>query len=145
MNITQLNAVIIITICLHSCAKKLTEPTKPNTQAGIAIVSPIQYANNKPSIPINKPMPIAAIPPVQVILDTLKSSQIISNVPNIIEGGILLKTKCAACHDAKEPTEYNADQWDKIVNWMAPRAGLTAKQKIDLAAYLSSFAKKVGQ
>jgi cytochrome c5 len=50
--------------------------------------------------------------------------------------------KCSTCHAAKNPEDYTADRWVKIVDWMGPRAKITAEEKENILVFVKELAKK---
>jgi cytochrome c5 len=50
--------------------------------------------------------------------------------------------KCTKCHEAFEPTKFNAAKWEKVIDWMGPRAKLEAHEKEAILAYVKNNAKK---
>lgn len=48
---------------------------------------------------------------------------------DLTKGHELYTTKCAKCHDAKNPVKFSAEEWPKILSKMAPKAKLTEEEK----------------
>ncbi|MFM2156265.1 MAG: hypothetical protein RL516_1014 [Bacteroidota bacterium] len=59
----------------------------------------------------------------------------------ITEGKSLYESNCNKCHSLHNPGKYNEQQWTKYLDWMAPKAEITAEQKETIFAYLSNNAK----
>lgn len=49
--------------------------------------------------------------------------------------------KCGKCHDLPKTSAYTADRWQKIVDWMAPKAKLTEAEKANVLIYVQFMAK----
>lgn len=57
-------------------------------------------------------------------------------------GKLIYESKCGQCHKLFEPDKYNAQQWSKWVDKMAPKAKLTEVEKGQVYQYLSATTKK---
>lgn len=60
----------------------------------------------------------------------------------LAQGKEISETKCGKCHRLHETTEYNADQWTKILDRMIPKARLADDQGNVLRQYYEANAKK---
>lgn len=59
----------------------------------------------------------------------------------VATGKSIYEGKCGKCHKLFEPKKYNAAQWTKWVNRMAPKAGLSAEEKDMVYKYLTQDSK----
>lgn len=57
-------------------------------------------------------------------------------------GKVIYENKCGKCHKLFEADKYNAKEWSKWVDKMAPYAKLTAEEKDKVYEYLSTTTKK---
>lgn len=48
------------------------------------------------------------------------------------------EARCGVCHVPWRPDQFTADEWPRILDVMAPRAGLTKAQRERIHAYLIS-------
>lgn len=55
----------------------------------------------------------------------------------ITEGQQLFENSCQRCHDLPKPSSHNDEQWVGIMNAMAPKAKLDAKQSEMVYDYLT--------
>lgn len=60
----------------------------------------------------------------------------------LAQGKEISETKCGKCHKLHETTEFNADQWTKILDRMIPKARLAEDQGNVLRQYYEANAKK---
>lgn len=56
-------------------------------------------------------------------------------------GKTIFENSCGKCHDLHKPTDYNAQDWVGIMNWMAPKANLNEEQKQMVYDYVVSVEK----
>ena len=56
-------------------------------------------------------------------------------------GKTIYENSCNRCHDLPEPTAHSAQEWVGIMNWMAPKAKLTAEQHALVYDYVVSVKK----
>lgn len=59
-------------------------------------------------------------------------------------GRAIFTTQCVACHGVQNLGKYSSQEWDSIVEKMAPRAHLSEAQRADLVAYIRA-AKEAAQ
>ncbi|RQP07686.1 MAG: hypothetical protein EAS48_11020 [Chryseobacterium sp.] len=52
----------------------------------------------------------------------------------------LYENSCGKCHVLHAPSEYTAEKWKSIIDWMAPRAKLDEQQKQQVFQYVSAHA-----
>lgn len=117
--------ISFLSIVLFSCAKKITTAsTKTN------IENPIKQ--------IELPKEVIAVPKEAIV----KPTEIIKEPEEVVFGKLVFEAKCGQCHDLKKPSEYTAEKWVKIIDWMAPKAKLDATQKENVLAYVSYYTKK---
>jgi hypothetical protein len=48
---------------------------------------------------------------------------------DLTKGHELYTTKCTKCHGAKNPANFTAEEWPKILSKMAPKAKLSDEEK----------------
>jgi hypothetical protein len=131
--------VIIVMVAMFSCSKNLTPsskkniPVAPDTGAPVSVSGVVKEKNRVPLFDSSKNN------------NTTKAiGEVVENpkeTPQVQSGKITYKTKCAKCHDAKDPQSYDAAKWVKIVDWMAPRAKLDAAEKANVLAFVTLYAK----
>src|SRR5262245_50852033 len=56
--------------------------------------------------------------------------------PDVSQGKSIFMNRCGRCHDLPQPSQYNANRWEKILATMAPKARLNEDQAIHVKAYL---------
>ncbi|MEJ7611898.1 MAG: cytochrome c [Ferruginibacter sp.] len=101
------------TVCIiYSCAKKMT-PT--------ATAVPGQTVK----------------PPADMPKEAVKKME----GPAEVAGKQIYTTKCARCHGLKNVEEWTVQEWIPILDRMAPKAGLDASEKANVAAYVNFHAK----
>jgi nitrate/TMAO reductase-like tetraheme cytochrome c subunit len=52
------------------------------------------------------------------------------------------EANCQRCHNLKKPANYTALEWPRLVDKMAPKAGISEEQKAAILNYVIAFAKK---
>jgi cytochrome c5 len=50
--------------------------------------------------------------------------------------------KCSKCHELFDPSKFNEAKWEKVIDWMGPRAKLEVQEKEAILAYVKHNAKK---
>lgn len=117
-----------VTLFVISCTKKMA-PAKTETPA-----TPAAAANPaaQPQPGVNAEAPKTETPPTG------------DNDPSaaLTAGKLTFEGKCGRCHGLKNTTDYTADRWVKLVDWMAPKARLTDDEKKNVLAYVQANAKK---
>ena len=58
------------------------------------------------------------------------------------QGKSLYSAKCQKCHELFAPSKFNAIEWRKYVNIMAPKAGISDAEREAVFAFVASGAKK---
>jgi cytochrome c5 len=137
-------------IFVYGCSQKTTpttastaKPTKSTEEVAIktavaTVATNVPVAETKEKMTeAEKPLKDGSlsVSGVVAVADTKEPGQ-------VVEGGEIYRAKCGKCHDLKDPKEYNATKWVKVVEWMAPRAKLDAREKDNVIAYVSFHAKK---
>ena len=56
-------------------------------------------------------------------------------------GKTIYENSCGKCHDLHKPTDFSAQDWVGIMNWMAPKANLTTDQHEMVYDYVVSVKK----
>lgn len=57
---------------------------------------------------------------------------------SITQGKTLYESNCGKCHNLPEVTNFNDEKWKSVINWMAPKAKLTAQQSEMVFSYVTS-------
>ena len=57
---------------------------------------------------------------------------------NLAQGKVLFENNCGKCHDLPSVTSFNDEKWKSVVDWMAPKAKLTAQQADMVYSYVSN-------
>lgn len=141
-----------IALCFFACSKKTT---------GNKIVSnKAVEKSNAEMLPMPSDDPMVQPPPKkEESSTTLANANPIKEVPTYIkkqdsitiekkkiillaEGKETFGLKCGKCHEAYEPKSFSAAKWEKLVDWMAPRAKIEAHEKEAILAYVKHSAKK---
>ncbi len=95
------------------------------------------------TIPKTEISPVAASPvPVQEPVQVEVKVENPASPAAIADGKITFESKCNRCHALKNPADYDATRWVKLVNWMAPKAQLNDTEKSNVLAYLQANAKQ---
>lgn len=74
----------------------------------------------------------------EVVVKT--ESATVSN-EQFLAGKAIYVAKCGKCHNLKEPSRGNMEEWTKWIGRMAPKAKLTDDEKAQVTAYVSVNAK----
>lgn len=64
-----------------------------------------------------------------------------NSVERLAMGKTIYDNSCGKCHDLPNPTDHSAQDWVGIMNWMAPKANLTAEQHEMAYDYVVSVKK----
>jgi cytochrome c5 len=134
--------LLILGIALYSCAKKIA-PTASVPKAE----SPSVVVSTPATVPQTTPGKKKAdgglpVPPSAAESPSTPQSKTLIESAQVVEGKVAYKTKCGKCHDLKDPQEYDAPKWVKIIDWMGPRAKLDATEKVNVLAFVSFYAKR---
>jgi cytochrome c5 len=125
--------IFFAAFALYSCAKRMTPATSntaPTSEAKSAtILTPVPVAEAKPA----EPTPVDIKPAFE---PTIKKE-----TTEVTVGKETYKAKCGRCHNLKDPENYTAIRWVKIIDWMAPKAQLKTSEKENVLAYVSFYAK----
>lgn len=134
-------------IIILSCAKKITQSNnsslneKPAAVPTVMASGTVQNLQNIKALAkqqaSNTTDPSLPKPPGSV--DEMANPR---ETPQVLEGKTIFKTKCVTCHEVRDPGAFTVAQWGKIIDWMAPRAVLTNKQKAEVLAYATLYAKR---
>lgn len=84
-------------------------------------------------------------PPVVTTTPTISEAKVESNANSperLALGKTIFENSCGKCHDLHNPTDYNAQDWVGIMNWMAPKANLNEEQKNMVYNYVVSVKKE---
>lgn len=123
--------LLLLSFCstlFFSCAKK-TVPT-----ATAATPAPQKAVVTTPTIEKTDPTPSAS--------DKIATDEAMKINKVLIENGQrVFETNCNKCHSLKVPANYTQENWVKLVDWMAPKAQLSEKEKKECLAYLKYNAK----
>jgi mono/diheme cytochrome c family protein len=131
----KLLITFITLLFIFSCSKRTTSSTSA-TAATKAPEAAVKVAKPQPEI---KDVAVAT-PTIETPKEVVK--EVTKESANIVLGKETYKVKCSKCHGLKEPQEYNALKWGKIIDWMGPRAKIDAEEKENILAYVSFYAKK---
>ena len=133
-------------LILYSCSKKIA-PTitkavsKPVEE--VVCTKVLQPTNKVQKVENTNAKDIPAITPAAINDTKPLPTVVVPKEPaQVALGGEIYRVKCNRCHELKDPEEYNAAKWVKLVEWMAPRAKLDAAEKDNVIAYVSFYAKK---
>jgi cytochrome c5 len=158
--IRKIIAFVVILFVAVSCSKKVTgnksvekppmemeplppspalpaTPAVPEKKAEAATIVNANPVGENPGVA--KPLEMAKTPTKEDIAATEAKKKL----------GLLMaagkeaySVKCTKCHEAFEPTKFNAAKWEKVIDWMGPRAKLEAHEKEEILAYVKNNAKK---
>jgi cytochrome c5 len=155
--IKKISAFVVILFVAVSCSKKVTgnksvekppmemeplpptpePPAMPEKKIEAATIVNANTVGENPGVA--KPLEMAKTPTKEDIAATEAKKKL----------GILMaagkeaySVKCTKCHEAFEPTKFNAAKWEKVIDWMGPRAKLEAHEKEEILAYVKNNAKK---
>jgi cytochrome c5 len=137
----KITFILIAMIAMFSCSKNLTPSSKKTNAAIEPVVSAPITTTGTPKV---KARPLLSDTMQNKNATTKTVGEVVENpreTPQVQSGKITYKTKCAKCHDAKDPQSYDAAKWVKIVDWMAPRAKLDAAEKANVLAFVTLYAK----
>ena len=85
------------------------------------------------------PVFVFAVVGVYALNNTGNDNKPVSEPP---AGKVIYENKCGKCHTLFAPDKYNAKQWRKWVDKMAPKAKLNSNQTEQVYQYLSTTTKK---
>jgi hypothetical protein len=60
----------------------------------------------------------------------------------MVMGKSLFVARCSKCHELPKVGNFTANKWTGIVDWMAPKARLSAQEKQLVLNYVHANAKK---
>ena len=144
-------------LTLLACSIKATSNNTNITNVELSALEPSTIRTPTKTMPVNTlvypifplaPMIIIDTPPtmqappallIKTAEDSIADKKKILLVKN---GQELYSVKCTKCHEAVEPKRYNEVKWEKVVDWMGPRAKLEASEKEAILAYVKFNAKK---
>ncbi len=121
--------IFLAAFALYSCAKKMTPATSTTAPISEAKSTAVVTAEVKPAAPA----PTDIKPAIEPIVK--------QETTEVKVGKETYKAKCGRCHNLKDPENYTALRWVKIIDWMAPKAKLDASEKENVLAYVSFYAK----
>lgn len=130
----KLIVVLVILIAAISCSKKTTgnKTVATVTETPPIVIKKVEESSivkaNTETAPSNEDADAAAKEKMNV---TLRAA-----------GKEAYSVKCTRCHEAFEPSKYVAAKWEKLVDWMGPRAKLEIHEKEAILAYVKYNAKK---
>ena len=136
-----ITTLVIITILIVSCAKKMT-PASGNTST--QNTGSVQPAN----APIAEQQPttkITALPATTVATNaTAQAAKQTRGGTLTLEqkGQSIYNVKCSQCHGLKVTTDYTWERWATVMQLMAVRANLSEEEKENVLAYVKANAKK---
>jgi mono/diheme cytochrome c family protein len=55
----------------------------------------------------------------------------------LVKGRQLYVDNCGSCHRLHQPAQFNAEDWNKIMDKMQPKAKITNEQRAIIMAYLT--------
>ena len=135
---------LVLMFAIYGCSKKVAgnkskvaetppiiAPVPPKKEEAKVAIAPSMKAE-----PVNPTVPDSPTDGEVKPKDDKKKMLLISN------GKEVYSVKCSKCHEAHEPKEYSEAKWEKLVEWMAPRAKLEANEKEAVLAYVKYNAKK---
>lgn len=70
------------------------------------------------------------------------SSSIDTSAESVSKGKTVFDSNCGKCHGLPEATDHTAEQWNKIIARMAPKAKLNPEETNWVLAYVTVNAKK---
>jgi mono/diheme cytochrome c family protein len=132
----KLTIIIIAIVALYSCAKKMT-PVATQTTATANEAKPAKL----PAVQANINNETAVADSIEKAKVAAKVATTKTETAEVTIGKETFKAKCGRCHELKNPADYTAVKWVKLVDWMAPKAKLSAAEKDNVLAYVSFYAK----
>jgi cytochrome c5 len=66
-------------------------------------------------------------------------------VGTLTRGREIFTMRCAECHVLQPISKYSVEQWQKIVDVMAPRANLSASNRVALRDYLTAARESINK
>ncbi|HEY4284959.1 MAG TPA: cytochrome c [Chthoniobacterales bacterium] len=74
--------------------------------------------------------------PPPVTEQMARQSGTIATATSLDHGRRIFASRCIECHVLPPISNYPADRWPKIVNWMAPRASLKPEERQAVLTYV---------
>jgi cytochrome c5 len=138
--------ICIAILAMYSCAKKITSTTSSPTtdKANVSTVAQATPVSQPKLAEMKTETPVVSSPTEVPIVAEVAATDVTTvkkETAQVIAGKEVFKAKCGRCHDLKEPENYTAVKWVKIIDWMAPKANLDALEKENILAYGSLYAK----
>jgi cytochrome c5 len=127
--IRKITAFVVILFVAVSCSKKVT--------GNKSVEKP--PAEMQPLAPTPAPNQEMPRDPVKEVTNSEEEKK---KIALMAAGKEAYSVKCTKCHEAFEPTKFNAAKWEKVIDWMGPRAKLEAHEKEEILAYVKNNAKK---
>ena len=131
----KLIVVLVILIAAISCSKKTTGNKTVGT---VTETPPIVVKKVEESSIVKANTETAPASPNE---DATAAKEKM-NITLRAAGKEAYSVKCTRCHEAFEPNKFEAAKWEKLLDWMGPRAKLEAHEKEAILAYVKYNAKK---
>jgi len=80
--------------------------------------------------------------PPPVTANMAKMGGTVATVETLDHGRRIFASRCIECHVLPPISNYAADRWPKIVNWMGPRASLKPAESEAVIAYILAAHKQ---
>lgn len=144
----KLITVLAVFIIAIGCSKHVTNNKSVGKPASeIAPVPPPPAEEEKKAeevktVVITSP-PAETIAPVK--RPTIEKAEVMDDKKKMLlmaAGKEAFSVKCSKCHELYEPSKFSAAKWEKVIDWMGPRAKLEATDKEAIIAYVQHNAKK---
>ncbi len=149
VTIKKLITVLLIFTATIGCSKKVTNnksvekpsaeiaPVPPATP--VAQVKKVEEVNTIVNAnPIAEPIAPAKRPNIEKTDAVEEKKKIVL----MAAGKEAFGVKCSKCHELFEPSKFTAAKWEKVIDWMGPRAKLETSEKEAILAYVKYNAKK---
>ena len=83
--------------------------------------------------------------PPPVTANMAKMGGAVATVERLDHGRRVFASRCIECHVLPPISNYTADRWPRIVNWMGPRASLKPEEREEVIAYILAAHKQAAE
>jgi hypothetical protein len=147
--VKKLITILVIFTAAIGCSKKVTNNKsveKPSTEiAPVPPATPVvqeKKVEEVKTIVNANPTAEPLAPAKRPTIEKTDAAEDKKKMLLMAAGKEAFSVKCSKCHELYEPSKFSAVKWEKVIDWMGPRAKLEATDKEAILAYVKNNAKK---